>query len=172
VIVFVIGLALVLTEFFLVPGTIIPGLVGTLLMLGAIVFAMVDQWPADGGNWTLPSSEQLERPMFNLLLAITGAGVAVALLAKFLPKTSLYGRLVLSNAVAAGPGVTIPVVNMAVKAGDTGKAVTTLRPAGKAEIGGETHDVVTIGDFITAGASVRVVSVDGMRIVVELTGAS
>ncbi len=171
-IVFVIGLVLVLAEFFLMPGTVIPGLIGTLLMLGAIVFAMVDQWPADGGHWTLPSSAQLERPMFNLLLAIAGAGVAVALLAKFLPKTSLYGRLVLSNAVAAGPGVTVPVVNMAVKPGDTGKAVTTLRPAGKAEIGGETHDVITLGDFITLGTGVRVVSIDGMRIVVEPSGTS
>jgi len=170
VIVFVIGLLLVLAEFFVIPGTIIPGLIGVLLMLGAIVFAMVDQWPTDNGHWSLPSSAQLEGPMTNLLYAFLGSAVAVALLAKFLPKTSLYGRLVLSNAVAAGPGVSVPMVNTSVKPGDTGKAVTTLRPAGKAEIGGETHDVVSLGEFITTGASVRVVSVDGMRIVVEPAG--
>lgn len=170
VIVFVIGLLLVLAEFFVIPGTIIPGLIGVLLMLGAIVFAMVDQWPTDNGHWSLPTSTQLEGPMTNLLYAFLGSAVAVALLAKFLPKTSLYGRLVLSNAVAAGPGVSVPIVNTSVKPGDTGKAVTTLRPAGKAEIGGETHDVVSLGEFITTGASVRVVSVDGMRIVVEPAG--
>jgi membrane-bound serine protease (ClpP class) len=58
-------------------------------------------------------------------------------------------------------------VNLELKAGDVGVAATTLRPAGKAAFGGEVHDVVTGGDFITRGTTVRVVSVDGMRVVVE-----
>lgn len=172
VICFVIGLALVLIEVFLTPGTMIPGLIGTLMMLGSIVFAMVDQWPSEGGGWSFPTSAQLERPMANLLLSFVGAGVAMALLAKYLPKTAFYSRLVLTNAVAGGPGVTVPVVNISVKAGDVGTAATALRPAGKAEIAGEAHDVISAGDFIPFGAKIRVLSVDGMRVVVEpLVGA-
>lgn len=167
VVFFVIGLALVIIEIFVVPGTIIPGLIGTLMMLGALVWAMVDHWPSDGGNWSMPSGEQFERPLLNLLIALAGTSVAVMFLAKFLPKTSFYRRLVLADAVAAGPGVSVPVVNMTVPVGATGKAATTLRPAGKAEIAGEMHDVVSAGDFITAGTAIRVISADGMRIVVE-----
>jgi membrane-bound serine protease (ClpP class) len=164
VILFVIGMLLIMFEIFGAPGTVIPGIVGTVLVLGSVVWAMVDQWPGQPG-W--PTGDSLERPLFNLVLGTAGAAVAAAILAKYLPKTSLYRRLVLSAASADGPAVTVPIVNLELKIGDVGVAATTLRPAGKAAFGGEVHDVVTAGDFITRGTSVRVVSVDGMRVVVE-----
>ncbi len=52
--------------------------------------------------------------------------------------------------------------------GQTGRAVTVLRPAGIAEIGGRRLDVVTRGDFIPEGAALRVETVEGSRIVVGL----
>jgi membrane-bound serine protease (ClpP class) len=50
--------------------------------------------------------------------------------------------------------------------GQTGRAVTVLRPAGIAEIGGKRLDVVTQGEFIPEGSSLRVEAVEGSRIVV------
>jgi len=88
-------------------------------------------------------------------------------LARFLPRTSIYRRLVLAAASANGPAVTVPAVNLELHAGDTGTAATTLRPSGKATFRGEQYDVVTGGDFVMAGTGVRVVSVDGMRVIVE-----
>ena len=164
VIVFAIGLVLVLGELFLHPGTMIPGLVGVLLMFGSLVWAMVDHWPGTPG---LPSAEELQRPMLNFVIAMLGGGMFVALLAKFLPQTSIYRRLVLATASANGPAVTVPVVNLELHTGDLGTAATTLRPSGKANFRGDNYDVVTGGDFITAGTGVRVISVDGMRVVVE-----
>jgi membrane-bound serine protease (ClpP class) len=169
-VVFVIGLVLVIVEIFAMPGTVVPGIIGVLLMLGSLVWAMVDHLPASGGGWSFPSAAELERPMLNLILAVAGTAVAAAFLAKILPKTALYGRLVLASASPTGPGVSVPVVNLSVKAGDTGTATTTLRPAGKASIGGETHDVISAGDFIPVGSRIRVTSVDGMRVVVEPAG--
>jgi membrane-bound serine protease (ClpP class) len=49
----------------------------------------------------------------------------------------------------------------------TGKALTTLRPSGTAVISGRRIDVVTEGPFIEAGAAVKVVAVEGMRVVVR-----
>ena len=164
VIIFAIGLLLVLGELFLHPGTIIPGLVGVLLMLGSLVWAMVDHWP---GTPAIPSSEDLQRPMLNFIIALLGGGVFIAILAKFLPNTSIYRRLVLATASASGPAVTVPIVNLELHPGDIGTAATTLRPSGKATFRGEHHDVVTGGDFIPIGTAVRVISVDGMRVVVE-----
>ena len=164
VIIFAIGLLLVLGELFLHPGTIIPGLVGVLLMLGSLVWAMVDHWP---GTPAIPSSEDLQRPMLNFVIALLGGGVFIAILAKFLPNTSIYRRLVLATASASGPAVTVPIVNLELHPGDIGTAATTLRPSGKATFRGEHHDVVTGGDFIPIGTAVRVISVDGMRVVVE-----
>jgi membrane-bound serine protease (ClpP class) len=164
VFVFVIGLCLVVLEIFIIPGSIVVGLLGTLMMLGALLWAMVDHWPSSPG---LPSSIDFERPMFNFITALVGTAVLIAILAKLLPKTSIYNRLVLSAADASGPAVTIPLSNLAVKTGDVGEATTTLRPAGKARFGSEVHDVVTNGGFIDAGAGVKIVEVDGMRVVVE-----
>jgi membrane-bound serine protease (ClpP class) len=42
-----------------------------------------------------------------------------------------------------------------------------LRPAGTAEFGSERLDVVTSGDLVPKGARIRVVRVEGGRVVVE-----
>ena len=164
---FAIGVILVLFEIFAAPGTFIAGLIGVCLVVGSIVWAMIDRWPGDTG---LPTAESLQQPMFNLLVAAGGAAVCAAVLMKFLPKTSFYRHLVLDAASASGPAITVPVVNLTLKPGDTGVASTPLRPAGKAAFAGEPHDVVTGGDFVNPGTTVRVVSVDGMRVVVEPAG--
>lgn len=59
--------------------------------------------------------------------------------------------------------------------GQTGVAMTPLRPAGTAEIGGRRVDVVTAGEYVEAGAAVTVVKVDNWHITVraaEVTDAA
>jgi|SRR5690554_4565920 len=48
-----------------------------------------------------------------------------------------------------------------------GRALTPLRPAGIVRIRDEEIDVVTLGEYIEAGAEVRVIEVKGTRIVVN-----
>ena len=52
--------------------------------------------------------------------------------------------------------------------GKTGAAHTPLRPAGIAELDGVRLNVVTEGDYIERGAPLRVVRVDGNRVVVAV----
>ena len=47
-----------------------------------------------------------------------------------------------------------------------GTAHTILRPSGKAVIDGQLVDVVSQGDLIPAGTSLRVLAVEGPRVVV------
>lgn len=49
----------------------------------------------------------------------------------------------------------------------TGTATTNLRPSGLALIDGQRVDVVTEGPMVERGAPVRVVAVEGMRVVVR-----
>jgi membrane-bound serine protease (ClpP class) len=51
----------------------------------------------------------------------------------------------------------------------TGTALTPLRPAGTAVLQGKRVDVVTEGQMIERGAAVKVVAVEGMRVVVRQT---
>lgn len=160
---FIIGITLVLMELFLHPGTIVPGVIGMVLMVGSLIWAMIDRWPSE--SWW-PTSEMLVRPLVNLGLAAVAGFVAIYLLAKILPKTSFYQRIVLTAAEPSGPGVSIPLERTRLTAGEAGRARTTLRPAGKAEFGENIYDVVSRGEFIEAGKAVRVVAVDGTRVVV------
>ena len=54
----------------------------------------------------------------------------------------------------------------------TGQAVTPLRPSGTAVIGGRRVDVVTEGGMVERGSPIRVVAVEGMRVVVRPTDGS
>ncbi|MBF0202245.1 MAG: serine protease [Desulfamplus sp.] len=52
--------------------------------------------------------------------------------------------------------------------GKTGNALTDLRPSGAALIQDKRLDVVTDGDYVDAGTPIRVMSISGNRIVVEI----
>ena len=109
----------------------------------------------------------LLRPLINVGSAVVAAGILVVVLARYLPKTSLYRRIALVASLPPGeaPALLDPI--RVVRTGLTGTAKTTLRPSGKAAFGEHIIDVVTAGDFIEQGSAVRVVHVEGMRVVVE-----
>ncbi len=70
-------------------------------------------------------------------------------------------KLVLDTAVMDGSGKV-----SAVSVGDLGVTVTRLAPSGKGEFGGVTLDIVSDGEFIEKGQSIRVTEVSGNRTVV------
>ena len=51
--------------------------------------------------------------------------------------------------------------------GQTGVALTVLRPAGTAMIENKRLDVVSVGDFVDVDMPVRIVGVEGAKIIVE-----
>jgi membrane-bound serine protease (ClpP class) len=161
-VIFVIGAILVIIEIFLLPGMIIPGMLGAVLVLGSVLWAMVDHWPSQPGSL---GAVDFERPMLNLLVAIGGAAVFAGIIARLLPKTSFYQRLVLSPANAAPTSA--ERLSPVARVGDTGVALTTLRPAGKAAFGETYLDVVSDGGYVEAGSQIRVVHVEGVKVVVE-----
>ncbi len=161
---FAIGVALVIGELVLHPGTVIPGLVGALMMFGALVWAMIDRYPSQP-LW--PTEDMLIRPMINLGIALLGSGALIAVLVNYLPASPLYRRIALVSSLPGGDGNAVPETARGVQSGMTGSAKTMLRPSGKADFGGHPVDVVTEGGFIEAGATVRIVLVEGARVVVE-----
>jgi membrane-bound serine protease (ClpP class) len=162
---FVLGLSLVVLELFVFPGTIVLGMTGGLLMLITVVMAMVDRYP---GMPALPTLPQLRAPLADLLYAAFGSVVLIAILARFLPKTSIYGVLVSKNA-SAMVSVAAQVAEQERRVGREGVAVSTLRPGGKAQFGDEILDVMTQGDLIEKGTRVRIVAHSGREAVVEPT---
>lgn len=161
---FAIGVALVLGELIIHPGTIAPGIIGVLLIIASLIYAMIDRWPSQP-LW--PTQDMLLRPMLNFTVALTAAIIAAYLLAKHLPNTPLYHRLVLGATVPPGISLASPAAVLAVTTGMTGIARTTLRPSGKAAFGDQLVDVVSQGEFIPANAPIQIVLIEGPRVVVE-----
>jgi len=97
---------------------------------------------------------------------------AVIVLVVFIIGTTLIDRgklpkiIVLEDENSSGAGFVSS--DAEVEKGQTGKAVTVLRPAGIAEIGGRRADVVTRGEYLPAGAQLQVESVEGGKIIVRL----
>lgn len=164
--VFALGVILIVVELAFFPGVIFVAALGLALMLGALFFAMVDYYPAQPLNF---SFDVLALPMLNLGIAIVASVVVISLLARYLPELPLFRRLLLTAQSAIGPSLPLPatVSNAGFRAGDTGPAMTPLRPAGKAKIGDRVADVVTDGEFLPAGTKVRVLAVEGSRVLVE-----
>src|SRR4051812_5051707 len=165
---FVVGVFFVLAEIlFFAHSTILVGVIGVFLMLGSLLWAMIDRYP---GQTFFPTGAMLRVPLMNLLVALIAATIAIIILARYLPRTSVYRRFVLSADIPSGPslaGARREFAAMEVSAGAAGTALTTLRPSGKARFGDHVVDVVTEGDFIPAETAVAVVSTDGMRVVVK-----
>src|SRR3989442_6156239 len=90
---FVLGLVLVIIEIlFFAHSTIVFGVVGVFLMLASLLWAMIDRYP---GETFFPRPAMLAVPLRNLFLALVGAAIVIWLLARYLPRTSIYRRFAL-----------------------------------------------------------------------------
>lgn len=142
----IIGIILIVIELF-VPGGIF-GIGGAVLVAASIFLAV-------------PTPQQA-------LMYLTWAALAFLVvlfgLVRTIGKRGL-GRFLTLEKSAQGwaPART----ELAALVGQEGKALTVLRPAGTAQFGDLKVDVVTEGEFLPAGVSVRVVQVEGTRVVVR-----
>lgn len=147
-----IGLLLIAIEVF-VPGAIL-GVLGGLALLVAIVFGFQAFGPQGG--------------FLALVLLIIFGGVFLGLWIKFFPRTPFGKHLSLQMDGRDFKSA----ASLADLVGREGTAQSSLRPAGIALIDGQRTDVVTESGFIDANARIRVVQVEGNRIVVrEVTSA-
>ena len=99
------------------------------------------------------------------------AFIVIALLARYLPRTSFYRRFALIDSNPPGPSLASAprqfATALALTPGMQGTAITVLRPSGKARFGDHVVDVVTEGEFIAPTTPVTVIQTDGMRVVVK-----
>jgi membrane-bound serine protease (ClpP class) len=102
--------------------------------------------------------------MFLILLAI--AVLLLVIVVRIATKSRLSKKLINTDTFSEEQGY-LGVEDMSAKVGLKGKAVTILRPAGKAVFEGEILDVVTKGEFVEEGKGVIIEQVEGNRIVVK-----
>ncbi|MFD2158043.1 nodulation protein NfeD [Rubritalea tangerina] len=168
---FIAGLILVILEFWVIPGTFVAGAVGVVMMGAALILAMVDVDMLDSFKDTkdglIGFTALLGWPLIymtmGLFIAVLGSFVAM----RFMPVMPMYGSLAVEAELASGTGEENHNDELV---GKEGMTVTELRPSGRVRIDGEIHEVVSQAGFVEVDAKVRVVSADGMRILVDLVG--
>jgi membrane-bound serine protease (ClpP class) len=170
--VFVLGLALVALEIFVLPGTLIPALLGATLMLGSLVWAMLDLWP---GEPISIEGDMLVRPLANLVSGGLLAAVLFIAILRFLPKGGPWGGMILQTAVGGAPDAAKPLhansdatSDRQTLIGREGRAVTALFPSGQVEIGGLRYEAKLSMGFADAGSAVRVTGTGEFGLLVEL----
>ncbi|MBA7510176.1 hypothetical protein ES705_02151 [subsurface metagenome] len=142
------GLVLICFEVF-VPGGIL-GTIGFFLIVGSIWIAFV-RLGSVGGSYFLVGG---------LVLAM----VCVYLVMKFGTKTRLSRKLFLQS---TEKGFRSTSKNLEDLKDKTGISLTTLRPSGKALIDGGKVNVVSEGVFLPKSCKIKVVMVEGNRVVVR-----
>jgi membrane-bound serine protease (ClpP class) len=164
IILFVVGVALLLVEVFIIPGFGITGILGIGCMFLALVLAMIEWAPGSG----IALGDQLIAPIAVVAAAVVGSFALLWAAAKFIPRAPGVSAIFLDKTMKSDEGyVSGDTAAMHSWIGKKGVAKTILRPAGKAVIDGTLLDVVTTGDFVASGTPVRVVSADNNRIMVE-----
>ena len=140
-----VGAILMFLEVFL-PG-LVAGTLGFLCWVAAVILSYRDFGWQTG----------------NLMLGGVLAGLVIGVFCwlKFFPESRIAG-LFISRRTVGELGVTRPELLHR-----TGVAITQLRPSGTAFINGKRVDVVTEGGLIDQGASLKVVAVEGLRVVVR-----
>jgi len=165
VLMFLIGMALILVEVLLIPGFGVAGIAGAALVIGGVVFALVERDAVVGWDWSVVGAACLQ-----FLSALVAATVAAIFLLRYLPSVGPFRKLMLTTELSAKEGYVAGDLTIDQGlVGKNGPALTDLRPVGKARIADRLLDVSTQGDYIAKGTVVKVVAVDGQRIIVERT---
>lgn len=164
ILLFVVGVGLIAFEVF-VPGHIVPGIAGVLLIVLALVLALVnlEHIPVTVA-WR---SGSLPRAIATVMGSILATAVVSWGVFKLLPHTPFGKPLVLEAAIAARANTRASVETLAALVGAPVEAATDLRPSGKVLAGGRRIEAVLETGFAAAGAKLIVVRAEANRVVVR-----
>ena len=143
------GILLIIIEL-ITPATGILAAIGIFMMLYSMMLAL-------GGNISA---------IYMLLGSFIIAIIIFILILKYLPSSKLWKKVVLQNSSTVEQGYT-STTNQSSLLNREGIVLTELHPAGTILIDEQPIDVVSEGVYISKGSSVRIIKIDGSRIIVR-----
>lgn len=149
IILLILGIILIIVEFFVTGGIL--GLLGVGAILGSLFMAGYDL-----GHMTISVAIALVVAIVAAVLLYRGIGM----------ERGIFRHIILRDRTSTELGY-VSSENRLELIGLVGKTVTPLRPSGTAIFENERIDVVSEGSFIEVNKEVKVVKVEGMRVVVR-----
>jgi membrane-bound ClpP family serine protease len=145
------GLALIAAEVYFIPGLNLAGIAGFLAILFGLGYMFAESGFTGG------------------IMALILTGVIAGGMFYLMWQSGAWDRFVLATNLREDADTTLrESENRAKFLGRIGRAVTPLRPTGVAEIDGERVEVMTEGEFIASGSTIRIVAMDRRRYFVRL----
>ena len=167
ILVFVIGLILLVVEIFIIPGFGIAGILGITFIVGSLTLSLIAN---DFFNFSISGADNL---LFALLrissIMIVAITASVYFGNKFL-KSKISRSVVLTDTLEDAKSFNESVNQLNSLIGQSGTAMTDLRPAGSVEINKIRHDSISDGDFISKNDLVKVIEIRGNYLVVRKSG--
>lgn len=168
VVLFGAGIVFLLMEFFVIPGWGVSGIMGLMLLVASVFMASQDfVVPSNGRQWNQFLTSSLVMMCAGALFCI-----AAAVIIRNIGHIPIFSKLVLAPPVEETENLTpdkkqLMTEHPSISIGDWGRSESLLRPAGRAIFAGQSFDVVSDGEFIDPGTQIRVVTIQGNRIVVS-----
>ena len=152
------GVALLILEIIVIPGFGIAGLGGIALILWGLYELLLPDTPIG------PEVEAMA--LWGFIIGIIGALIGLIMLFRLMTKTPFWQKLTSPGVEGAEAGYSTSVgwENLV---GMEGETQSDLRPSGWVTVDGQRVFVVSEGDFIEKNCKVKVLSVDGNRVVVR-----
>lgn len=152
IICFIIGIGLLVLEAFM-PGFGLPGITGVILE----VIALSLTWFEHGALVTLGM----------LLVVLSILAIAISMSLRSATKGKLSKSQLIHHESETNEAGYRSTDDLQVFLGREGQAVTVLRPTGIADFDGVRLSVSSEGDYVAAGTSVRIIKVEGSKIIVR-----
>jgi membrane-bound serine protease (ClpP class) len=162
---FALGIILVLVELFFFPGTLVSALSGLALIVGSLLWAMVDIWPGEPIRF---SPEFFAKPVVNLVFGMSIAVAGAIIFGRFF-KGSWFERMLVLEDAAGGSSQTIRTERESSlpKPGSEGVAVSGLFPSGRVEVDGKRYEARSALGPIEHGRPIRVKAHNDFSVIVE-----
>lgn len=164
IIAFLIGIALIAVEIFVIPGFGVAGISGIILTVGSLVLIMLNN---DAFDFEFVAMNDILLALAAALGGMLGGGILLFVGASKLHGTRFYSRIALTDTQESSKGYTSNVLVKESLKGKSGTAHTVLRPSGKVIIDGKLYDAYTRGDFIEKGQQIEVISDEGSALKVK-----
>lgn len=161
VLLFVLGLIFIVFEIFVVPGFGIPGILGIICVLAALVLAMI-------GNVRFNFEGVPMREAFKAVMTVLGGmGMGLVLiiyLSSRIGKRGFLRHVALNTDQEGFVSVSMEPLTLV---GMTGVASTDLRPSGKVYMEGEFYDANSLKGFVDKGDEVVVIRYENFQLYVR-----
>ena len=147
--IFIIGVILIILEVFVIPGFGIAGIAGIICVFAGLFLSMVNNVDFDFDN---VNSTALSIAYRTIGIGFIGSIVLAVLSFKVFVKSKAFEKIALQKTVASKVNISNRHLQDA-----EGIAITVLRPSGKVQIGEQTLDAETMGEFVEMNSKIKVI---------------